>query len=77
MRNLIVHRNVYGVSTHRTKELRCIVYEQKTRRKYVIGKFINGKRWYLIPNYSADEWALPRIGPFKRLTHAYAAYRFL
>lgn len=78
MRNLIVSRDMYGIATHRNKKLRCIVYEQRTgRREYVIGKFIDRKRWYLVPNYSADEWTLPCIGPFKRLTHAYAAYRVL
>lgn len=77
MRKLDVHRDINGVSTHRNRSIRCVVYEHGTSRDYVIAKFVDRKRWYLIPNYSSDEWTLGNIGPFKRLIHAYAAYRML
>lgn len=77
MRNLIVNRDLKSIATHRNRHVRCILYERGPSRDYVIAKFTGRKQWHLIPNYSADEWTLRNIGPFKRLTQAYAAYRML
>ena len=74
---LTIHRDIRGASTHRNRKLRCVGYERGVTRDYVIAKFTDRKRWYLVPNYSSDEWTLSTIGPFEKLSHAYAAYRVL
>lgn len=74
---LTVHKDIRGASTHRNRKLRCVIFEGGVTRDYVIAKFMDRKSWYLVPNYSSDEWTLSTIGPFKKLSHAYAAYRVL
>lgn len=72
-----VRKDIRGALTHRNRKLRCVIYEGGVTRDYVIAKFMDCKSWYLVPNYSSDEWTLPTIGPFKKLSHACAAYRVL